>query len=122
MSAKGMVAAGDFQTANAAAEILRSGGNAFDAVLAGMFASTLAEPVLSSLGGGGFLMAKPAQGSPVLYDFFAQTPKIKKTDVDFKPILADFGTVTQEFHIGLGSIAMPGMVKGAFEIHRDLGT
>lgn len=122
MRAKGVVAAGDLQTAQAAAEVLKYGGNAFDAVLAALFASTVAEPVLSSLGGGGFLMAKPANGSAVLFDFFSQTPKVKKTDVDFKPILADFGTVSQEFHIGLGSMATPGVVKGAFDIHRAFGT
>ena len=122
MSSKGVVAAGDLQTANAAAEVLKSGGNAFDAVLAALFASTVAEPVLSSLGGGGFLMAKPAEGAAVLYDFFAQTPIVKKSETDFKPILVDFGPVTQEFHIGLGSIAMPGVVKGAFDVHKDLAT
>jgi len=119
---KGAVAAGDQQTANAAIEVLKAGGNAFDAVLAALFASTLAEPVLSSLGGGGFLMAKPANGSPMIYDFFAQTPMCKNNEVDFKPVVADFGTTTQEFHIGLGAVAMPGVVKGAFEIHRDLAT
>jgi len=119
---RGAVAAGDQATAHAAAEILKAGGNAFDAVLAGLFASTIAEPVLSSLGGGGFLLAKPHQGAPVLYDFFAHTPRCKQSEVDFHPVLADFGTVTQEFHIGMGSIATPGMVRGAFEAHRDFGT
>jgi len=117
----GAVAAGDDETARAAAEILKSGGNAFDATLAALFASTVAEPVLSSLGGGGFLLAAPASGPSVLYDFFAHTPHRKCTEVDFHPVEADFGATTQEFHIGLGSIATPGMVRGAFEAHRDLG-
>lgn len=122
MPSKGVITAGDLQTANAGAEVLKAGGNAFDGVLAALFASTLAEPVLSSLGGGGFLMAKPVDQPAVLYDFFAHTPLRKKNETDFRPILADFGPVTQEFHIGLGSIAMPGVVKGAFAIHKDLGS
>lgn len=117
----GAVAAGDRETARAAADILKSGGNAFDAVLAALFASSIAEPVLSSLGGGGFLLAAPKDGRPVLYDFFAHTPRRKRSEVDFHPVLADFGTVTQEFHIGMGSMATPGVVKGAFEVQRDLG-
>ena len=117
----GAVAAGDRHTADAAAEVLRAGGNAFDAALAALFAASVAEPVLSSLGGGGFLLARPAHGRPVLYDFFAHTPMRKKSEVDFHPVLADFGTVTQEFHIGQGSIATPGAVKGAFAVHGDLG-
>ncbi|MCK5575134.1 MAG: gamma-glutamyltransferase, partial [Sphingomonadales bacterium] len=52
MGQKGCVAAGDIHTANAAADVLRDGGNAFDAALAALFAASIAEPVLSSLGGG----------------------------------------------------------------------
>ncbi len=122
MAVKGCVAAGDTHTAEAAAEVLRAGGNAFDAAIAALFASSVAEPVLSSLGGGGFLLAHPAAGRPVVYDFFTHTPVRKKTQVDFSPVMADFGTTTQEFHIGLGSIATPGQVRGAFEVLRDLGS
>ncbi|WP_428622693.1 gamma-glutamyltransferase [Sedimenticola sp.] len=118
----GIVAAGHTVTASAATDILRAGGNAFDAALAAMFAACVAEPVLASLGGGGFLTAKPAAANPRLYDFFTQTPlgRPAESDLDFYPITADFGTAQQEFHIGMGSIATPGAIKGAFTIHRDL--
>ncbi len=119
---KGIVAAGHPATAQAAADILHEGGNAFDAVLAALFASCVAEPVLASLGGGGFLLAHGEDQAPVLYDFFTQTPSEKRppNEVDFFPILADFGTAQQEFHIGMGSIATPGVIRGLFEIHRRL--
>ncbi len=117
------MAAGHTMTAEAAASVLREGGNAFDAVVAAAFASTVAEPVLSSLGGGGFLLAHTAGGLDRVYDCFAHTPRHRPPaqDLDFQPILADFGTVTQEFHIGLGSVATPGLIKGLFSLHRDLG-
>ena len=72
---KSVVAAGHALTAQAAAEILQDGGNAFDAALAGVFMSFVAEAVFSSPGGGGFLMARPA-GSDTsrLFDFFTETP------------------------------------------------
>ncbi len=119
---RGVVAAGHEKTAEAAQAILREGGNAFDAVLAAMLVSCVAEPVLASLGGGGFLLARRADTRAVLYDFFTQTPqqKPKPTDIDFYPIIADFGTAQQEFHIGMGSIATPGVVRGLFAIHREL--
>ncbi|MCP3866682.1 MAG: gamma-glutamyltransferase [Gammaproteobacteria bacterium] len=119
---RGVVAAGHEVTAQAAAMVLAEGGNAFDAALTALFASCVAEPVLASLGGGGFLLSRKTGQSPLLYDFFAHTPRRKKPsgDVDFYPIVADFGTAQQEFHIGVGSIATPGMVKGIFSIHRDL--
>src|SRR3546814_16406945 len=71
-------------------------------------------PVLASLGGGGFLLAQPAGREPLLYDFFVQTPRRRgdPAQLDFHPILADFGTATQEFHIGIGAVAVPGTVAG----------
>ena len=121
---KGIVAAGHELTVRAAKIILKEGGNAFDAILAAHFAACVTEPVLASLGGGGFMLARPSHGSPVVYDFFVQTPRAKRSaeDCDFRPILADFGTAQQEFHIGQGTIAVPGSVKGIFQIHRELGS
>lgn len=121
---RGAVAAGHEQTAQAAILILEAGGNAFDAALAGLYAACVAEPVLSSLGGGGFLLARNAQGQARLFDFFAQTPnrRLPPEDQAFYPILADFGTTQQEFHIGLGAMAVPGMVRGVFDVHRALGS
>jgi gamma-glutamyltranspeptidase/glutathione hydrolase len=122
--ARGVVAAGHSLTTEAAAEVLGAGGNAFDAVLAALMVACVAEPVLCSPGGGGFLLARPAAQKPRVYDFFVQTPAARQpaSNLDFRPILADFGSVTQEFHIGHGTVAVPGLVRGLFDIHRDLGT
>jgi len=118
----GAVAAGHRETAQAADLILREGGNAFDAAVAAMLTACVAEPVLASLGGGGFLTARPNRSTPLVYDFFTHTPIQKKptASIDFYPIEADFGTARQTFHIGMGSIATPGMIRGIFAIHRDL--
>lgn len=121
---KGAVAAGHPATAEAAVWALEAGGNAFDAAMAGLCAACVAEPVLTSLGGGGFLLAHQGGGRNVLYDFFVQTPlhKCPADGLDFYPIVADFGTAQQEFHIGMGSIATPGTVSGLFRIHAELCT
>lgn len=117
----GAVAAGHQQTADAATMMLREGGNAFDAALAAMCVACLAEPVLASMGGGGFLLCRTSGRESLLYDFFVQTPRLKRdiSEVAFYPIQADFGDAQQEFHIGLGSAATPGMIKGLFQIHRE---
>lgn len=119
---RGVIAAGHAATAEAGARMFAAGGNAFDAVSAAMCSACLAEPVLASLGGGGFLMARPAGGEPVLYDFFVQTPGQRRggSNHDFYPILANFGDTTQEFHIGTGSIATPGAIAGLFHLQRAL--
>ena len=117
----GVVAAGHSETANAAKIMLEAGGNAFDASLAAMTTACVAEPILASFGGGGFLLAH-TPNSNELYDFFVQTPRQRRSveALDFYPIHADFGAATQEFHIGKGSIAVPGIVKGIYAIHQEL--
>jgi gamma-glutamyltranspeptidase/glutathione hydrolase len=120
---RGVVAAGHPCTAEAGTWALAQGGNAFDAAVAAFFAACAAEPVLASLGGGGFLLAQPADQQSALYDFFTQTPlrRCAPAELDFHPIVADFGTARQEFHIGMGAVAVPGAVKGMFRVQRELG-
>ena len=115
-------AAGHPATAEAARDVLADGGNAFDAALAAVAAASVAEPLLCSLGGGGFLLAHPADGPPVLYDFFAQTPGQARPAADFRAVEVDFGPATQEFHIGLGAAAVPGAIRGIAAVHADLAS
>jgi len=119
----GVAASGSREVSQTAVEILEAGGNAFDAALGGLCTAVIAEPLLASLGGGGFLLAMPDSGSPLVYDFFCQTPAKRRPEqeIDFYPIMVDFGTALQEFHIGMGSMAVPGVVAGIFAIHQDLG-
>ena len=119
----GGVAAGHEKTTAAAVEMLKQGGNAFDAAVAGVMASCVAESVLTSLAGGGFLLAHTADNEDVLFDFFTQTPASKTLEhpLDFYPICADFGDTVQEFHIGLGSVAVPGVLRGLVLVHQRLG-
>ncbi len=120
---RGVVAAGDPLTSDAGAEILRAGGNAYDAAIAATFTSFVASSSISSAGGGGFLMADPGSGNRIVFDFFTQTPLARKPNhqLDFHPVNVDFGDKSQEFHIGLGAAAVPGNVAGLFEVHRRLG-
>jgi len=121
---KGAVAAGHSVTVQAGYDVLAAGGNAYDAAIAAFFAACVAEPVMTSLGGGGFLLSQTVSGHQQVFDFFVQTPCRKKSfsEIDFSPIWADFGTLRQQFHIGQGAVATPGAVKGIFAVHRQLGS
>ncbi|WP_223789967.1 gamma-glutamyltransferase [Marinicella meishanensis] len=119
------IAAGHPETATAAAQILQQGGNAYDAILAAMMMSFVAEPLLASPGGGGFLLAAGPGQEPKLLDFFSDTPllpvsQIDPEAVDFYPIMGDFGTRQQEFHIGRAAAAVPGVPAGIFTLHDKL--
>jgi gamma-glutamyltranspeptidase/glutathione hydrolase len=103
--------------------MLRQGGNAFDAAIAAAFTACVTESVLTSLAGGGFLLAHTAEGESRLFDFFCQTPQTKavKGELDFYPIEANFGDAVQEFHVGLGSMAVPGVLAGLLRVHQQYG-
>ena len=116
-----IIAAGHPLTGEAAEHALRCGGNAIDAACSGWLAACLAEPVLTSPGGGGFAMVAPASGKPRLYDFFAQTPRRINPEAALHPLEADFGSTRQVFHLGHGSVATPGCVAGILRMHADLG-
>jgi gamma-glutamyltranspeptidase/glutathione hydrolase len=119
----GAIAAGHAKTAEAGLEMFRLGGNVFDAVVAAVMASFAVEPTLTSPAGGGFLLAHTQNDQNILFDFFTQTPRQKRdlAAIDFYPVEVDFGSVTQEFHIGLGSMAVPGAIAGLFHVHQRLG-
>lgn len=121
---QGFIAAGHEATAEAAATILEEGGNAFDAAVAALLASFVAEPCMSSAGGGAFLTAFRADGTAFTYDCFVQTPRHKKPadEVEFFPVELDFGTAKETFYVGLGSVGVPGTIAGIWKIHRDLGS
>ncbi|MBI1386013.1 MAG: gamma-glutamyltransferase [Rhizobiales bacterium] len=127
-SRRGAIASGHAMTTEAAAEVLREGGNAFDALLAAMLVATVAEPLLASPAGGGFALLRPtARPRAGILDFFVQTPRRAPASeeealADFRPVEADFTTASQTFHIGNGTTATPGFLEGFFAIHERLGT
>ncbi|ACK71887.1 gamma-glutamyltransferase [Gloeothece citriformis PCC 7424] len=120
---RGVIAAGHEKTAEAGKIMFDLGGNSFDAAIAAVLASFVVESVLTSAGGGGFLLAHTQDHQNILFDFFCQTPRRKRNrqEVDFYDVQLNFGGEIQEFHIGLGSIAVPGSLAGLFEIHQRLG-
>ncbi|MFQ5613121.1 MAG: gamma-glutamyltransferase [Anaerolineae bacterium] len=111
---KGVIAAGDPQTAAAGAEILAQGGNAVDAAVAAAFASFVAEAVLVNIGGGGVaLVVDGSSGQATVYDFFSDMPSGRLAgQADFRQVLVDFGAEQQPFYIGRASVAVPGVVAG----------
>jgi gamma-glutamyltranspeptidase/glutathione hydrolase len=115
------ISAGHQVTLDAAKLILKEGGNAYDAAIAAYLAMFIAEPCMASAGAGGFAMCfRP--GKPVkMLDFFTQTPasKMIEKQLDFNPIIVDFGNETETFYTGMASIAVPGAIAGIFALHKE---
>jgi gamma-glutamyltranspeptidase/glutathione hydrolase len=117
----GAVAAGHPATAEAGARILAAGGNAVDACVAAAFVAFVAEgPLAGPTGGGFFLLHEPGGASRLLDCFFAVPTRslgaMEEVVIDF----ADAGT--QVFHVGEGSVAVPGLVPGLEAAHRRDGS
>lgn len=124
------IAAGSAGAVRAGIEVLAAGGNAVDAVLAASFASAMTEPVLSSLGGGGFLLHAPADEAPQVLDFFVTVPgrggdgapgRVSTVVVDFAKAGPAATVSEQVFHGGWGTVAVPGNLAGYLDAHRRWG-
>jgi len=117
----GGVAAGHDAVCEAAVRVLDAGGNAIDAAVAAGFASAVCEPALASLGGGGFLLSRGADGRVVAYDFFVDTPGRElpagELEPHFVPVTVRFPGADQVFHCGVGSVAVPGALAGFLHVH-----
>jgi gamma-glutamyltranspeptidase/glutathione hydrolase len=116
---RGAISCGSASTADAGARVLAAGGNAVDAAVAAGFASGIAEPGVSSIGGGGFLLAALPDGTSRLVDFFTTVPSGPSAPPE--SVTVEYSGATQDFHVGNGAVAVPGGLDGLLHAHRTLG-
>jgi len=120
---KNAISAGHEITLAVAQEILQAKGNAFDAAIAAHLAMFITEPCMASAGGNGFALAKPVNQPVRFFDFFCQTPIQKRLEnIDFFPVVINFGNESEEFHVGLASAAVPGSIAGIYAMHKHYGS
>src|SRR3954452_8447499 len=112
---RGVVAAGHPLTAKAGADVLRAGGNAVDAALAALLMSFMAEPLLTGLGAGGYMLVAPRGGQPVLLDFMVEVGAHVGERAPLDAVVIDFGDAVQVFHIGASSCGNYGVPAGIAE-------
>lgn len=125
MGQKGVIAAGHPLTAEAGAQVLREGGNAFDAAICAVLASLAVESQLTGLGAGGFLLAHTAEGEDHLLDFFVEAggrglDPAQRGELVAVEVL--FDETPQLFNIGPASCGVPGVPAGLWEAARRFGS
>ncbi len=118
----GVVAAGHPLTAGAGARVLREGGNAVDAAVGAMLTSFVAEPLLTGLGAGGYMLVAGGGQEPTLLDFFVQAPSRPRAAAPLLPIDVSFGDAAQVFHVGPASCGVYGTPAGVCEAAQRWGT
>ncbi len=118
---RGAIAAGHPLTAEAGARVLAEGGNAVDAVLAAAFTAFVTEGPLTGPAGGGFLLVHEPGGDTTILECFFAVPEVRLGAME--EIIIDFAdSGTQIFHVGGGSVAVPGLLAGLEEAHRRFAT
>src|ERR687894_2443879 len=113
---RGVVAAGHPLTADAAADVLRDGGNAVDAAVAAVLMSFVAESPLTGPGAGGFMLVHTTGGESHLLDFFVAAPGRGLDSLEpaeLVPIDVKFAEgAVQRFNAGPSSNGVYGTAKG----------
>jgi gamma-glutamyltranspeptidase/glutathione hydrolase len=104
----GMVVSQQFAASQVGVEVLWEGGNAVDAAVATAFALAVVHPSAGNVGGGGFLLLRPAKGEPIAYDF-RETAPARATPTMF---LSEGRYDETRHHEGLLSAGVPGTVAG----------
>ena len=106
---QGMVVSQSAIASEVGAAVLRDGGNAVDAAVATAFALAVTHPTAGNIGGGGFLVWRPASGEPLAYDFREKAPAAATPDM----WLDENGEYSfQIHHLSHQAVGVPGTVAG----------
>ncbi|MFB3904533.1 MAG: gamma-glutamyltransferase [Acidobacteriota bacterium] len=98
-------------------DILKEGGNAIDAAVATAFAMAVTHPTAGNIGGGGFIVYRPAAGETASYDFREMAPAKA-----FPEMFLRDGRYDEELHhYSHLSIGVPGTVAGLHLAWRENG-
>jgi len=97
--------------------VLKSGGNAIDAAVAIGFALAVTHPSAGNIGGGGFMLARFADGHATFIDFRETAPGGAGHDM----YLDTHGDVTRDSRDGWRAPGVPGTVRGLALAHRKYG-
>ncbi len=100
-------------------EIMKKGGNAFDAMVATELALAVAYPFAGNLGGGGFMVYRKASGEVGSLDYREKAPlaAIKDMFLDEKGNVIKGKSTESPLAIGV-----PGTIAGVFAVHEKLGS
>ena len=115
---KAMVVSARVEASNIGVEILKQGGNAFDAMMATEMALAVAYPYAGNLGGGGFFFFFLADGSKGALDYREKAPLASSKDMYLDKngnIIKDKSTV------GPMAVGIPGTIAGVFKAQKRFG-
>jgi gamma-glutamyltranspeptidase/glutathione hydrolase len=113
----GMVVAEEPLAVDVGVKVLKAGGNAVDAAVAVGFALAVTYPVAGNLGGGGFMLARFADGRSTFIDFREKAPQQASRNM----YLDSQGKPTRDSIDGWRASGVPGTVRGLAYAHKKYG-
>src|SRR5258708_109262 len=117
-SKAGMVITTSAPASDVGAAVLRKGGNAVDAAVATAFALAVTHPSAGNIGGGGFMVIRPARGRPITIDYRERAP-LGSTPTMY---LDSGGKIARQLTAtGYLAPGVPGTVRGLAAAHKKWG-
>ena len=116
---KGMVVSAREEASKIGVEIMKKGGNAFDAMVATELALAVAYPYAGNIGGGGFMVFRKANGEVGSLDYREKAPLAATKDMFLdknKNVIKGKSTETPL------AIGVPGTIAGVFAVHKKYGS
>ena len=100
-------------------EIMKNGGNAYDAMIATHLALAVVHPTAGNIGGGGFFVYHDKDGSSGSLDFREMAPGNAYKDMYLDKngdVIPDMST------LGGAAVGVPGSISAIYEIHAKFGS
>src|SRR5204863_5702761 len=114
---RGIVASQSEIASRIGADVIKDGGTAVDAAVATAFALAVTHPTAGSIGGGGFIVFRPASGEPVAYDFREVAPAKASATMFLKDGKYDAAL----HHNSYLAVGVPGTVAGLHLAWKEQG-
>lgn len=119
VTSKAMVVSAREEASKIGVEIMKKGGNAFDAMIGTELALAVSFPFAGNIGGGGFMVYRKANGEVGSLDYREKAPLAASKDM----FLDKDGNVIKGKSTETAlAIGVPGTIAGVFAVHKKFGS
>jgi gamma-glutamyltranspeptidase/glutathione hydrolase len=119
VTSKAMVVSAREEASQIGVEIMKKGGNAFDAMVATELALAVSHPQAGNIGGGGFMVFRKANGETGAIDYREKAPLAATKDMYLDKNRNVIEGKSTETALACG---IPGTIAGIFEVHKKYGS
>ena len=122
ISKSGMVSSAHPLASEVGIDVLKKGGNVFDAAIAVHFALSVVYPSAGNLGGGGFAVYRLNNGDVGTLDFREKAPKLSFRNMYLKEENGELIVDDNKSKLGHLASGVPGSVDGMVTLHERFGS